>query len=89
MRTPKGARLVWWTLLNAWAKKPCYDGLHSKNTANVGFVFIYQWLGVFCEAAEFACCSEIDTDKVREESRGGSKPCTAVIGEGCSDIVPL
>ena len=75
--------------MNAWAKKPCYAGLHSKNTANVGFVFINQWFVAFCESTEFARCSEIDTDKVREESRGGSKPCTAVIREGCSDIVPL
>jgi hypothetical protein len=70
-------------------KKPCYDGLHSKNAANVGFVLINQCFIDFFGRVKRVRCSEIDTGRGREESRGGSKPCTAVIEEGCSDIVPL
>jgi hypothetical protein len=39
METPKGARLVWWTRLNAWAKALLYGWLLSKIAANVIFVF--------------------------------------------------
>jgi hypothetical protein len=53
--------------------------------------FIVKNQQVMClfEAQRFAGCSEIATAQGGEKSLSGSKPCTAVISRGCSDIVPL
>ncbi|KAA0995704.1 MULTISPECIES: hypothetical protein [unclassified Pseudomonas] len=49
METPKGARLVWWTRLNAWAKALLYRWLLSKNAAKVIKSLNINGLGVFGE----------------------------------------
>jgi hypothetical protein len=49
METPKGARLVWWARLNAWAGKALiYEWLPSKIAANVVFLIGINGLQV-CE----------------------------------------
>jgi hypothetical protein len=47
METPKGARLVWWTRLNAWAKALLYKRLLSKIAANVFLLLKINSLYVF------------------------------------------
>jgi hypothetical protein len=53
------------------------------------FIVINQWFIGYVRGAANACCSEIATAIGKEKSLRGSKPCAALVGKVCSDIVPL
>jgi hypothetical protein len=52
METPKGARLVWWTRLNAWAKALLYERLLSKIAANVFLLLKINNLYVYSRCSD-------------------------------------